>query len=59
MTQALAVGVMIPEMQYHAGIIARDAGDTDAAKSFFEKAKARTINTGLKKHVEEAQGSLK
>jgi len=58
MSQALAIGVMIPEMQYHAGIIARDNGDKDAARTFFKKAENRAVCAELKKRAQEAEKSL-
>ena len=36
MAKALEVGVKEPVMQYHAGVIARDAGDPAAAEKFFK-----------------------
>ena len=36
MTKALEIGVKEPVMQYHAGVIARDAGDLPAAEKFFK-----------------------
>ncbi|MFT6861539.1 MAG: hypothetical protein ACJAVK_000091 [Akkermansiaceae bacterium] len=58
MTKALAVGVMIPAMKYHAGVIAKDAGAKNAAKGFFESAGNRAVCADLKKRASEAGQAL-
>ena len=58
MSQALEVGVMVPEMQYHAGIIARDAGDRSAAKAYLEKARSIAVSKDLKELAEAAENAL-
>lgn len=58
MTKALAVGVMVPVMQLHAGVIARDAGDKEAARAFFRKAAIRAVDADLKEKARTAEQSL-
>jgi hypothetical protein len=51
-------GSLIPKMPYHAGVIARDAGDKKAAQKFFESAAKRAVCEDLQKQVSEAAKTL-